>query len=219
MIADNDAIRAERLENADTPFVMLTTIQKALADALSEETARFGWEQAFEKIENHRAVIQFPVTEYLFDWFFNARTGYRAHYRTGIACGLEFNATLIDRFRKTLHTALSVTVKARQLNSNFEDSGAVEVQKIIFLDSLDMSLSKIWFCTKLITGDGDILSLPLGITGPKILMGNEETWSAPYRETKDSWLDVKGAFLGSADPYQTKDPLHRAKILCSTGEA
>ncbi len=219
MIAADNATRAEKLEHADTPDAMVTAIQEALVDSLNEETARFGWEQACGNPENHRAVIQFPVTEYLFDWFFNARTGYRAHYRAETACGLELNAELIDRARQMLNTSLSDTVKARLLNAKFEDCGTVEIQKTNYLKSLDVYLSKIWFCTKLITGDGGVNFLPLGITGPKLLVGNEEPWSAPYRESKDSWLDMKGAFLGDTGPYQPKDPQYRAEVLHSTGEA
>jgi hypothetical protein len=36
---------------------------------------------------NHvSAVVQFPVGTKLFDWFFNARTGYRAHFRVHYKC-------------------------------------------------------------------------------------------------------------------------------------
>ena len=35
--------------------------------------------------EHCRAVVQFPVRVDVFDWFFNGRTGYRAHFRAALS--------------------------------------------------------------------------------------------------------------------------------------
>ena len=58
----------------------------------------------------------------------------------------------------------------------------------------------------------------LGIGGPKIRVGIDN-WEAFYREAKDAWLEVKGAFYGNAGFYQPKNPVARAKDLQKTGTA
>jgi hypothetical protein len=62
--------------------------------------------------------------------------------------------------------------------------------------------------------------LPTGVVGePRIGLAGGDSWVAFYREDASAWLDVKGAFLGRAGPYQTKDPIARARKLQAKGEA
>jgi hypothetical protein len=56
-------------------------------------------------------------------------------------------------------------------------------------------------------------------TGPRIRLEGGQTWAAPAGDNVDSWLDIKGAFLGKNGPYQPKDPIERAIKLCETGRA
>jgi len=62
----------------------------------------FGLEQADENATHLRAVIQFYVGQPLFDWFFNATTGYRAQFRIGWQNGLARNEALIQMLRQPL---------------------------------------------------------------------------------------------------------------------
>jgi hypothetical protein len=217
-IACSDADRARTLASAGTPSALLTVIADALDEALSNSDARFGREHAEGHWEDCRAVVQFGVGAEIFDWFFNARTGYRAHFRADYVCGLKFNNKIIAVLRERL-AALPTVVTGRELKSTFEDCGKSLIPRSFVLASLIPELSKVWFCTKRIQHDGGIDLLLTGVVGPRLLLEEGIRWAAPYRENDSAWLDVKGAFLGQAGPYQPKDPMGRAKKLQATGEA
>ena len=163
--------------------------------------------------------MQFSVTRDLFDEFFNARTGYRAHFRAHYECGLKFNAAIIGALRLELERKLPMVVQGRELDCTFQDCGPARISRDFLISSLVEDLSKIWFCGKLIQREGGIRDLPTGVVGPKILLSGGERWAAPNRDERDAWLDVKGAFLGAAGRYQPKDPVARAKALQTTGQA
>lgn len=211
--------RAAALETAGPPTALLESIRVALDSALLAGEVRWGQEQACLQPQDLRAVVQLPVAPELFDRFFNARTGYRAHFRAHHEHGLEFNSRIIEAVRRMLDAALPGVVVGRKLNCEFADCGHVEITKLFLVTSLTPNLSKIWFCTKLIRRDGGVQDLPPGVTGPRILLDGGQSWAAPYREHGDAWLDLKGAFLGASAPYQPKNPITRAKTLQATGEA
>src|ERR1700716_1759167 len=90
-IAESDSNRANELEGAGPSDALVESLKNAFDDALDrKDGARFGREHLDEKWEHVRAVVQFPVGAKLFDWFFNARTGYRAHFRAHYKLGLRF---------------------------------------------------------------------------------------------------------------------------------
>jgi len=130
-----------------------------------------------------------------------------------------FNEQIIEAVCRCLDAKLPNVVIGRQLKGDFEDCGQVEIPKRFLMDSLVPHLSKIWFCGKLIGRDGGIQQLLSGVVGPEILLEDEEPRAAFYREDKEAWLDIKGAFLGKHCPYQPKDPEKRAKRLQATGGA
>jgi hypothetical protein len=164
-------------------------------------------------------VLQFHVGESLSDFFFNARSGYRAQFRMDWRTGLEYNGNLIDGFRKEIASLPRSNLLARRLTSEFEDCGQLEITRSEVLESLDGHLSKVWFCARLISGGRHVTQLPSGVTGPRLRLTDETTWVTLARDDSDAWLDVKGAFVASNGLYQPKDPIDRAKWLQATGEA
>lgn len=211
--------RAAALEMAGPPTALVNAIRTALENALASGDVRWGREQVSSGAVDYRAVVQFPVSAELFDWFFNARTGYRAHFRAHHECGLSFNAQIIETLRLSLDARVPQAVVGRQLTHLFQDCGEVQIAKTFLMSSLTPNLSKVWFCTKLIQRGGGIQDLPSGVVGPRILLDDDDSWAAPYRDDREAWLDVKGAFLGERGPYQPKDPEARAKTLQAKGEA
>jgi len=218
-ISSSDPDRASALEIAGSPSALLDAIGSALDEALTTGDVRFGREQGASRPDDCRAVVQFRVGAHLFDWFFNARTGYRAHFRGQCESGMRFNSEIIAALRLRLDARLPDIVPGRQLNGRFEDCGQAQIPKTFVIASLTPDLSKVWFCTKLIESDGVIIDLLLGVVGPRILLDHDESWAAPYREDDGAWLDIKGAFLGKAGPYQPKNPKARAQTLQTRGEA
>jgi hypothetical protein len=218
-IASEDAERASCLETAGSPSALVAALLGALAEGVESNTARFGSEDAEASPVDCRAIIQFQVPTQVFDWFFNGRTGYRAHFRAHPDCGLIFESQLLEAVRVQLGNIVSFSVPARRLNSGFQDYGATVLTKSFMLSSLAPHLAKVWFCAKLIGLDGVVRDLPLGITGPKLLLHGGAEWVAPFRDPSDTWLEIKGAFLGKEGPYQPKNPTDRAHHLHKTGTA
>ena len=218
-IASCEPDRVPALDAAGPPMALLETLKDAFNQALNRSDVRLGREHAKDQWDDCRAIVQFGVGAQLFDWFFNARTGYRAHFRGHYACGLGFNNQIVEVLRCCLDARLPDVVPGQELNSEFEDCGETQIPKGFLIASLVPNLSKVWFCTKRIRYGGGIETLPTGVLGPRILLDGDDSWAAPYRDDDTGWLDVKGAFLGEAAPYQPKDPIGRAKKLQATGEA
>ncbi len=87
-IACSEPDRVPSLNGAEPPMALLKALKDALDQSLNHSDVRMGREHAKEQSDDCRAVVQFGVGVQLFDWFFNARTGYRAHFRGHYACGL-----------------------------------------------------------------------------------------------------------------------------------
>src|SRR5688572_15375600 len=90
----SDTTRAVRLEQAGSPTDLVEALVAALGLASKMKALICAWEFSEDRPLDCRAVVQFRVEPTLFDWFFNARTGYRAHYRTHPTYGIEFNAAV-----------------------------------------------------------------------------------------------------------------------------
>ena len=211
--------RANRLKSSGSSAELIKAITNALRSEFARHNVRIGNEHAQDNPDDVRVVVQFQVEPNLFDWFANARTGYRAQFRQGWEIGLAFNNNIIRGLKKIINEALPAKIKAWVLKSDFETCGQVEVASSIFAASLVPELSKIWFCTKLIGQNGKTKILSSGLVGPRLLLDDDTTWPAPCREENDCWLEIKGAFLGHEGPYQPKNPKCRAKKLASSGEA
>jgi hypothetical protein len=118
-IKSEDADRASRLEASGSSSALVDTLVCVLSEAVTLSTVRFGSEEAEACPEDCRAVIQFRVTPQVFDWFFNGRSGYRAHFRAHPYCGLSFNSNLLESVRLRLDEILSPSISARRLQRSF----------------------------------------------------------------------------------------------------
>lgn len=218
-IGASEPERASTLANAPQPHELAAGVGRKLEEAVDHDTARFALEQAGRDSTEVRAVIQFRVGETLFDQFFNAATGYRAQYRQHWRQGLAYNAQTIEALRAVLAQARATEWSGRLLNADFEDVGPIQVNRTLVLKSLDVELSKIWFCTRLVSPGGSLQFLAAGVLGPRLQLDDGTSWAAPSRTEAESWLDVKGAFVTGGGLWQPKDPVQRAHRLQATGEA
>lgn len=115
--------RAVALQAAGSPSKLVHHLTEELAAALSSLEVRFGREQDSKCPDNCRIVIQFRVPDDLFDWFLNARTGYRSHYRASAQRGMAFNDEIVGSLRALLAMRLPGTVMGRLLAKGLRDLG------------------------------------------------------------------------------------------------
>jgi hypothetical protein len=214
--------RAAALKAAGSPDQLIAALCAALKSGFDRKDVRLGFERAKERRENRRAVVQFALGEKLFDWMFNARTGYRAQFRVHIANGLGFNDRIVESLVAVLDDRLPDPVPCVDLSEEFDHCGLISVERRRFLASLttERSLTKVWFCVCRIGNTGGIELLAPGLAGSsrKLFVGDKE-WAAPFPDDDNAWLDLKGAFLGEDEPYQPKHPVCRARELASCGKA
>ncbi len=208
------------LENAGTATQLLDAICDASAAAIDRKDIRWGQEQRHDCNfpDDYRVVIQIPVGATLFNWFFNGRTEYRAHFRAGVECGLRFNNEIIKALRQLFDGKMNHEIHGRRIIGRFEDGGQVKFPKAFAMTSLSPELSKISYCTKLI-GRNEVSPLPQDffLYPAKILLKNQK-WTALLQDDADAWLNVFGAFVGQdGRTYQPKDPFIRAKMLHDNG--
>lgn len=90
---------------------------------IGEVRWRLGREHSRSQWDDCRAAFQFRVGAQIFDWFFNARTGYRAHFRVRY----EFGETL----RPRLDASLPLCVPGRE----FENCGKAQIPKSFVIAS------------------------------------------------------------------------------------
>ena len=215
-IREQDEKRASHLENAGCPEELKSQLCEALNNSLDNNQILIGLEHHSYRKRDIRTVIQFYIGEDLYNWFFNARTGYRAHFWTDYRHGLKFNEELVEALSLKLEEKLSDSVSVLDVGSNLE----TQVPKASVLASLDCLLSKLWCCTKFIdnrdTGD-EIYST----SADKIIFYNQQEWAVLDAGHTWAWLDLKGAFISreNGQLYQPKDPIHRAKQLQTDGTA
>ena len=228
-IRQHDPNRADRLENAGTPDQLVETLKEELQTACKNDDFRVGAENKFEE---NRIIIQFKVKPETYDWFYNARTGYRAQFWISVENGISFNHNLVKELRDTFLENIPSSMPARQIK--FIEQQEKDVGETILTHqwieySLELKLSKVWICERLITPDNWSEEIHLAVLSaaerylPKLHIPRwknkySEGLRAPYPDPEYSWLDVKGAFIRkNGGPYQIKPPEERAKILYKTG--
>jgi hypothetical protein len=219
-IVECDHERASALALAPSSDALLKAVVTKFESALKSEDVRIGRERATQERQDRRVVVQFYVGAALYDLFFNARTGYRAHFRAHYECGLDFNSDLIEALRSQMEARLPNIVRGREFDFGFQNCGDAKIPKQFVMDSLVPDLSKVWRCDARIRPSGGVDELPPGVMGPKIVLLDDgsQTWSAFYRDDADAWLDIKGAFLKpTGEPYPSNDLIERAKRLHHTG--
>jgi hypothetical protein len=155
-----DPTRAAALKAVGSPNQLIAALRTALRSSFDGKDVRLGFERAEERREDRRAVVQFAVGKQLFDWMFNARTGYRAHFRVNADRGLAFNDRIVESLRVVLANRLPDLVSCVDLSEKFDDCGRISVARSKFLASLtcERSLTKLWFCTRRIGNQGGWLS-------------------------------------------------------------
>lgn len=214
-----DAVRFARLEGAGAAADLLAAVVGKLDQAIRSGSLRVGWEQAEKNPQDHRVVLQFQIGSDLFDWFFNAQTGYRAVFRLSAEDGTAFNARLMQAVANVVRASLPATLEARELDAHFVDQGGVLIERSDVENSLLPELSKAWCCGKRMELDGGATNMVVSGTGPKIVVGPDESWPSIEADEDMAWLDIKGAFLGVDGPYQPKSPEERGKRLHERGTA
>lgn len=228
--------RAARLESANPPEALVAALCEALGSASVPETMRLAVDSKKNKFEELRSIIQFRVVPELYDWFFNARTGYRAQFWIDPETGMHFNEALIGAAVGVLRDKLPDNLRVRRIevqdNPRSEwDAGATNISRDRFLASLVPAASKIWIGERLYDAAGG----PVELIGEETLRAADESeaklsvprWAAagkreglyaPHPAADCSWLDLKGGFL-SADgtPQQLKPQEKRARDIHETG--
>lgn len=198
---------------------LVRVVRCALGNALQANNVRFGMDESSRNPQDLRGVVQFPLGRPLFDWFFNAQTGYRAQFRVGRENGLAKNADLVRALRAELELSSATAIVIHRLTSDFKYKELQPGTIGEVAATLNGALSKVWVCEKLIAQSGTIQDLFVSRTGPKLLFAESDSWSSLYPEDGDGWLDVKGAFIGLTGPYQLKAPEARAAKLEERGTA
>jgi hypothetical protein len=217
-LAAEDPKRGERLCRAPSWDDIVVDVCRALAHALEANVVRFGMDESSRDKRDLRGVFQFPIGRALFDVFFNAQSGYRAQFRIGKNNGLKKNADLVRDLRKELEV-VGTPIAIHRFDANFNYIASRDGTVDDISCTLDLVLSKIWICEKRIGQSGGIENLFVSRTGPKLHFHDSDSWSSLYAEDADGWLDVKGAFMGDAGPYQLKSPEIRAACLEERGTA
>src|SRR4029079_17114184 len=148
-----DAARAAYLEDAPGFEEILSSIVKALTDSLARKQFFFGVDH-HEDERNQRVIFQFNVTPPLYDTFFNARTGYRAHYWASPECGQEANAKVLQTLWTAMSSSLPDQVEARRIDveEGLErtdiDRGRVTLPRSLVEASFTHFAAKIWICER-----------------------------------------------------------------------
>jgi hypothetical protein len=211
--------RANWLRSAPTADQLAVAVLAALEAAIAGNEVRICMEQSGSNSQDLRVTIQFHVGEVLFDQFLNSNSGYRAEYHRGWQRGLSYNERILTEARSIIVRTAPSALSGRLLTSKFDDLGARVTTRDEVVASLVPELSKVWFCAKLIFATGGVLQLPSGAVGPHLRLNEATRWATISRDDADSWLDIKGAFVGVDGLYQPKSPIERAKKLQESGEA
>ncbi|MDQ7251065.1 hypothetical protein [Dongia sedimenti] len=236
-IRDRDEARAARLESAESPDELIESLSASLTQACDSGAVRLAIDSKNNAFIEQRAIIQFHVEPELYDWFFNARTGYRAQFWIAPDNGQRFNERIIERVSAVVNEHLPLTVTARKIevrhvDGSREDSdcGTIALPRDQLLNSLVPYASKIWICERLCDPAGGHVQ----DIGLPVLSGAERSpeklaiprWAeavnpktgetgeglrSPLAAPEHSWLDVKGGFLNAeGNPGQIKPQNDRA---------
>lgn len=235
-----DGKRAGHLEHASPSSALVAATADALTTAIKRRDVRIGVDSKDNLFKACRTIVQFPVDRDLYDWFFNARTGYRAQFWSSTGDGIAFNAAISSALAAQFLDRLSFPVPARKIvtiktNGAREDrdAGSIALDHDLASKSLGCAVAKVWICERLMSAEGVItnifapvlaaaaregkLIIPRWVEGA----GNHCTGEgllAPYPDPEYAWLDLKGSFIagdGSAD--QIKPDSVRAKALHECG--
>jgi hypothetical protein len=219
--------RASKLAKAGTCDELVEALDLALARAVADEDVRIGFDGINNDHSAPRVTVQFPVRAHLYDWFFSARSGYRAQYWISQENGENFNRRVISRFKCTINCSLPAldVVGAHKIRVDNEgytrrdfSEGLHPINRSIVLNSLDPETSKVWICERLLPEEkGEARTLCV-FEGLELTVRRWKHAHAPYPKA-DFWLDLKGGYVqrdGKVMPQPQKAPQVRARdIHCS----
>jgi hypothetical protein len=232
--------RAVHLERADSAALLVERLVDTAKEAIRTHKVRIGIDSKKNQWLANRATIQFHVSAKLFDWFFNARTGYRAQFWLGAEIGEEFNTLLVRKLRDVIIDQLPSRISARKIlvfatehSREEKDGGGCETDPNFIKESLHPRFSKIWLCERLIQLDGsDPRNLSVLISATRMPKLRIARWQdainpvtgecgeglrAPLPEESEAWLDLKGGFVENGLISQVKTPERRARDLYDRG--
>lgn len=243
-IRASDPDREARLEAAASPDSLIAALAAAVEQANCSGDIRIGLDSRDNQFIDCRAIIQFRVDPDLYDWFFNARTGYRAQFWISPDNGIEFNGKITKELADFLSRRLPQQVTTRRIATTYDgqsredkDLGAATVHREHIVRSLEPRASKIWICERLIQHDsgtikdiGFVLLSEAALYLPKLCIPRwasaehpktkerGEGLRAPYPCPDYAWLDLKGGFVGrDGTVIQVKPQDERAMQLYQRG--
>lgn len=219
-IRSTDSERADRLEMAASSDHLVLALAEAAAHAAERGGLRLAMDSRKNEFTECRSIIQFPIHRDVFDWFYNARSGYRAQYWIGADEGTEFNTAIIRAILSSIGSHLGDLLTVRKIEllpgqgRQECDLGELKLTKERFLRSLDPAISKIWMCERRYSNYGKQpehigdFELAVAERGPKLHVPRwdrpnpdfgtpGEGLRAPYPTEENSWLDLKGGFLAA----------------------
>lgn len=186
--------RKERLLTVPTAGKLLECITNEAHEAASTYEIQISLIQASDKPGYYRVEAKIPVSEILWDQFFNGRTGYRARYYISATQGSAFNRAIIE--------ALTPSVLHACRNHTLRDDGDL-IRK-----SLEGKYSKVW-----VVGDGQaFLDSLAALKIPRWV----SYWRDRDRDSKlglrvplpsAPQLDLKGTFIKPETGEQWVDPI------------
>jgi hypothetical protein len=138
--------RAKGLTAAGTANDLSAELEAALRTAIANNQSRFGVD--FHQ-SNPRVIIQFPVAQHVYDWFFSARTGYRAQFWAGPNLGDQYNRKLVATLLRPLEV-IPDEITARKIDASFSgcsreeiDKGPILLRRETIAQSLEPEFAKI----------------------------------------------------------------------------
>jgi hypothetical protein len=189
-----DPACAGRLENCGPASELV----QAIAKAASRRERRIIHEEPHSRFKATRCTIEFWVSPEIYDWFFNARAGYRAPFWISPETGIHLNRAIVEAIIGVL-----AKCSAKLLNSVRHPE------------------AKIWISER--EGWWVPLYHAERLVVPRWAVGDEpEGLRAPFPTTDESWLELKGAYFRDSGElcecsHSDKPLAKRARQLHDTG--
>lgn len=230
-----DPERAEKLENAGSPDDLIFHLEECLRKSVENCQLRLAVDSIGNEFTECRSIVQFRVSPELYDWFFNARTGYRAQFWINPDDGRAFNEQLTQALRDVLALQLTSTVVTARLIElvnkkprKERDIGERRISVDRFIASLSQTDAKIWICERLYSHEASITDIrSILIASPPSAIPVIDRWRdvaleaglrAPYPNQEHSWLDLKGGFIGpDGKANEGKSQIQRAQDIHDRG--
>lgn len=237
-----DEGRAAWLESAGSCDALVGVLVKALNEAIDRRDFRIAVDSRNNAFVERRSIVQFQIFPRYYDWFFSARTGYRAQFWINPAAGRAFNCEIMRSLADVLARRLPAMLTARRIEVRTgdgvrqeKDTGTIEIPCEEIARSLAPDRSKIWIGERLYS-NGRIdeigfavlsdaarnnakLSIPKWAEAINPKTGERgEGLRAPSPGPEESWLDLKGGFLlVDGESAQIKPQDERAEQINECG--